>query len=135
MGKSLVSNFFDSRCVYCRLMSQVNCKLIARSEADPLRRYRLIFIYHMRLKCGGLILIHLLSLSLLFHNHRSPPVPIRDCHLQILLTLPCLSLHFLSPPFIPSLFAPSPPPSSVPSLPTPPIYAYNMPIQLLRTQL
>ena len=52
---------------------------------------------------AGLILIHRLSLSLLFHNRRSLPVPIRGYHLQILLTLHCLSLHFLSPLF----FSPS----------------------------
>ena len=60
----------------------------------------------------GLILTsYRFPLSLLFHNHRSLPVPIRGYHLETLITLPWL---------LPS-----------PSLLTPPTIAYNMPIQLL----
>ena len=66
---------------------------------------------------AGLILIHRLSLSLLFHNRRSLPVPIRGHHLQTLLTLPRLPCTFFllisprpfsllhRPTFLPSLFS------------------------------
>jgi len=77
---------------------------------------------------AGLILIHRFPLSLLFHNHRSLPIPIRGYHLQTLLTLPWLPYTSFLPlpsPSLPALHILSP------SLPTPPIYAYNMPIQLL----
>ena len=58
---------------------------------------------------AGLFLRHRFSLSLLFHNHRSLPVPSRGYHLQTLLTY-LASLHFLfSPPF-PSSFLLSPTP-------------------------
>ena len=50
----------------------------------------------MAQKChASLVLIHRFPLSLLFHNHRSLPVPICGYHLQTLLTLPWL-------PFFPS---------------------------------
>jgi len=53
----------------------------------------------MMMPCrGGFILIHRFPLSLLvFHNHRSLPVPIRGYHLQTLLTLPWLPYTFFLP--------------------------------------
>ena len=54
----------------------------------------------------GLILIRHFPLSLLFHSHRSLPVPIRGYHLQILLTLHWLPYTSFLPPLSPSLFFP-----------------------------
>jgi len=74
---------------------------------------------------AGLILIHRIPLSLIFHHHNSRP------HSWLRSTNPpyftLASLHFLSPPifFSPSIFPLFPPQLS--TLPTPPIYAYNMP--------
>ena len=49
-------------------------------------------------------------LSLLFHDHRSLPVPVRGYHLQILLTVPWLPCPSSLPSLFPlSIFPPSPP--------------------------
>jgi len=75
---------------------------------------------------AGLILIHHFPLSqLLFHNRRSLPVPIRDYHLQTLLTLLWLPYTFF-PLSLSSPFSLLPRPH-----PTFPTYAYNMLIQLI----
>ena len=72
----------------------------------------------------GLIMIHHFPLSSItvFHSHRFLPIPIRGYYLQTLFTLPWLPYISSPTPF--SLLPPS-------SLPTPAIYAYNMPIQLI----
>ena len=78
-------------------------------------RSRRIHMHKPKRRAGLILILHLsLSLSLLFHNQRFLPVPIRGYHLQILLTLPCLSLHFLSPTPISFLLRPH---LSLPSLP------------------
>ena len=73
----------------------------------------------------GLILIHRFPLSLLlFHNHRSLPVPIRGYHVRTVLTLSWVPhTSFLLPLFLP-------PSNFPPSHPTSP-----MPIQLHKIQL
>jgi len=72
---------------------------------------------HGTLRHAGLILIHRLSLSLLFHNHRSLPVPIRGYRVQTLLTYLGLAytffLRLFSPPPFPLLPRPHIPSSGV----------------------
>ena len=76
-----------------------------------------------------MLLIHHFPLPLLFRNHRYLPVAIRGYHLQTVLTLPWH--HYTSFLPFPSFSLIHRPHLSFPSLPTPPIYAYNMPLHLL----
>jgi len=78
---------------------------------------------------AGLILIHRFPLSLFYSSTITAPIT------SPFVVPSLLYLGFLTVPFCPLFFLPpfplSPPHLPFPSLPTLPIYAYNMPVQLL----
>jgi len=101
------------------------------TEKKQCNRLLVITSRHGASRSVGLILIHCFPLSLLlFHSHRFLSLAICHYRLHTLLTLPWLPYTCFLPPFFsPSFFPLSPHLSS--SLPTPSVYAYKMPIELL----
>ena len=106
------------------LINTLDASKVKSQEIQVSRAQHTAFCVNSSINClqaaAILSLIHRFALSLLsIHIHRSLPIPIRAYRLQTLLTLPCLSLHFLSPAFSPAAFSLLPRPH-LPALPLSP---------------